>query len=104
MTLDWSMDELQNLPPQYGCRILLEKATMNQLNDKSWPNNAYIVTYKLNDKMHKDLCMGHRAKIFDLYYDKFGKDVIQNIDWGYGTVSPKIWGSQSKTKEDKKKK
>jgi len=47
--------------------------------------------------------MGPRVKVFDLYYDKFGKGVIENIDWGYGTVSPKLWGYQSKNKDDKKK-
>lgn len=75
---------------------------MDQLKDKSWPNDAYIITYKINNETYKDLCRGSRVKIFDLYYDKFGKNVIQDIDFGYGTVSPKLWGYKSP--ENKKKK
>jgi len=104
MANGWSSDEKQNLPPKYGCRILLEKATMDQLNDKSWPNNAYIVTYKIDEVVYKDLCQGTRTKVFDLYYDKFGSGVIKNIDWGFGTVSPKLWGYQPKSKDDNRKK
>lgn len=100
----WSLDEKQNLPSKYGCRILLEGATMDQLKDKSWPNNAYIVRYRLNGQIYRDLCQGTRSKVFDLYYDKFGKEVIEHIDWGYGTVSPKIWGYQPKNKDENKKK
>lgn len=103
MSASWSAEEKQNLPQRYGCRILLERATMDQLHDKSWPNNAYIVTYRLDGQVYKDLCQGLRTKVFDLYYDKFGKGVIENIDWGYGTVSPKLWGYQSKNNDDKKK-
>jgi len=103
MAQSWSADEKESLPQRYGCRILLEKATMDQLNDKSWPNTAYIVTYRLEGQVCKDLCMGPRTKVFNLYYDKFGKGVIENIDWGYGTVPPKLWGYQSKNKDEKKK-
>lgn len=104
MTDGWSSDEKQNLPPKYGCCILLERAPMDQLKDKSWPNNAYIVTYRLNGQLYRDLCQGTRSKVFDLYYDKFGKGVIENIDWGFGTVSPKLWGNQPKNKSENKKK
>jgi len=98
----WSEEEKKDLPPRYGCSILLENASMDQLKDKSWPNDAYIITYKINNETYKDLCRGSRVKIFDLYYDKFGKNVIQDIDFGYGTVSPKLWGYKSP--ENKKKK
>lgn len=98
----WSEEEKKDLPPKYGCNILLENASIEQLKDKSWPTDAYIITYNLNKETYKDLCRGSRVKIFDLYYDKFGKNVIKNIDFGYGTVSPKLWGYKSS--ESKKKK
>ena len=91
----WSPEEKKNLPPKYGCSILLEKATLEQLKDPSWPLDAYIVKYKIDNTLHMDLCRGTRVKIFDLYYDKFGSGVIQEITWGYGKVNPKIWGYKS---------
>jgi hypothetical protein len=49
-----------------------------------------------------DLCRGTRVKIFDMYYDKFGPDVITKIDWGYGRVSPRIWGYKAPEKKKRK--
>ena len=41
------------------------------------------------------------VELFDMYYDKYGKGAVQTIDFGYGTVNPKLWRYKSK---DKKKK
>ena len=97
----WSSEEKTNLPSKYGCTILLEKASIEQLKDPSWPLDAYIIKYKIDDKIYMDLCRGSRVKIFDLYYDKFGTGVIQDIGWGYGKINPKLWGYKS---PDSKKK
>ena len=37
-----------------------------------------------------------------MYYDKFGPGVVKKIDWGYGRVSPKIWGYKSPEKKRRK--
>jgi hypothetical protein len=37
-----------------------------------------------------------------MYYDKFGPGSVQKIEFGYGRVSPRIWGY--KAPEGKKKK
>ena len=60
-----------------------------------------IVTYKVKDKVPFDLCRGSKVNIFDLYYDKFGKESLQGIDFGHGNINPQMWGY--KTKEKKKK-
>ena len=91
----WSSEEKKNLPQKYGCSILLERATMEQLKDPSWPVDAYIIKYKIDDNVYMDLCRGSKVKIFDLYYDKFGTGVIQDIGWGYGKINPKLWGYKS---------
>jgi len=98
----WSSEEKKNLPPKYGCTILVENATMEQLKDPSWPLDAYIIKYEIENKIFMDLCRGTRVKIFDLYYDKFGPGVVRDIGWGYGKVNPKLWGYQSKSKNKKK--
>ena len=76
---------------EYGCELLLENASQEDLKKTCYPSDAMIVTYKVKDKVHFDL----------LYYDKFGKGSLQGIDFGKGNINPSMWGY--KTKEKKKK-
>ena len=62
-----------------------------------------IVSYKTEGKIHKDLVRGPRVNIFDLYYDKFGKDAIQKIDYGHGTVNPTQWGYKAPERKKRRK-
>jgi hypothetical protein len=100
--LEWTPEEKTNLPARYGCQILVEKASSQQIKDPSFPSDTYIVTYTIDDNTYTDLCRGTRVKVFDLYYDKFGSGVIQNIDFGYGRVNPKIWGYKAPEKKKRK--
>lgn len=100
--VEWTSEEKTSIPPMYGCEILLEKASIKQIKDPSFPNDAYVITYLINGEVYKDLCRGTRSKIFDMYYDKFGPGVIQNIDFGYGRVNPKIWGYKMPEKKKRK--
>ena len=89
------------LPSNYGCEILLEKTTVERAKDTSFPNDAYLIWYIVEDKEHIDLVRGTRTRIFDMYYDKYGPGVVQKIDFGYGRTNPKLWGYKQ---PDKKKK
>ena len=86
---------------EYGCELLVENANQEQLQKTNYPSDAMIVTYKVKDKVHFDLCRGSKVNIFDLYYDKFGKGSLQGIDFGKGNINPSMCGY--KTKEKKKK-
>ena len=86
---------------EYGCELLVENASQEELKKTSYPSDAMIVTYKVKDKVHFDLCRVSKVNIFDLYYDKFGKGSLQGIDFGRGNINPQMWGY--KTKEKKKK-
>lgn len=99
---EWTKEEKESLPPRYGCQILVEKGTIDQVKDPSWPNDAHLIWYKVGEEVHMDLCRGTRSKIFDLYYDKFGPGVVQKIDWGYGRTSPKLWGYKAPEKKKRK--
>lgn len=101
---NWTAEEKKDIPPKYGCEIIYERATESQIKDTNVPNDAYIITYKLEDIVYKDLCRGTRVKIFDLYYDKFGPGSIIEIDWGYGRVNPKLWNYKSPNTDKKKRK
>lgn len=98
----WTPEEKKEIGSQYGCELLLENATLQQLKDPSLPSDAYVVTYIVNDETYVDLCRGTRTKIFDMYYDKFGSGCIQNIDWGYGRTNPKLWGIKVPEKRKRK--
>ena len=98
----WSAEE-KKLISRYGCQLLAEDANQEQIDDRSWPTDAVVITYKSEDKLHQDVCRGPRVNIFDLYYDKFGKGALQSIDFGKGTVSPTIWGYKQPEKKKRRK-
>ena len=52
---------------EYGCELLVENASQEELRKTSYPSDAMIVTYKVKDKVHFDLCRGSKVNIFDLY-------------------------------------
>ena len=90
-------------PSDYGCQILLEKTTIEAAKDKSFPNDARLIWYIVDGVEYVDLTRCSKtSKLFDMYYDRYGKGAVQKIDFGYGTVNPKLWGN--KPKKDKKRK
>jgi len=99
---EYGKEEKNILPSSYGCEILLEKTTIEKAKDSSFPNDAYLIWYNVDEKKHIDLVRGSRVRIFDMYYDKYGPGSVQKIDFGYGRTNPKLWGYQ-KTEKKKRK-
>ena len=90
-------------PSDYSCQILQEKTTLEAANDKSLPNDARLIYYIVDGVQHIDLPRCKKTvQLFDMYYDKYGKGAVQKIEFGFGTVNPKLWGY--KKPDDKKKK
>ena len=90
-------------PSDYSCQVLLERTTLEAANDKSFPTDARLIWYIVGNQKFIDLVRCTKvSKLFDMYYDKYGKGAVQKIDFGYGTVNPKLWGV--KPKEQKKRK
>ncbi len=98
----WSAEE-KKLVSTYGCQLIYEDATQEQLVDRKVPTDTMIVTYKTEEKVHRDLCRGSKINIFDLYYDKFGKGSLVSIDWGHGNIKPSQWGYKPPEKKRKKR-
>jgi len=95
--------EKQILPHEYGCEILLEKTTVEESKDPSFPNDAYLIWYIVDGKECIDLTRCHKkVNLFDMYYDKYGPGAVRKIDFGYGRVSPKLWGYQKPEKKKRK--
>jgi len=89
---------------KYSCQILLEKTTIEQAKDKTFPTDARLVWYKVDGVEYIDLTRCRKTvELFDMYYDKYGAGSVQRIDFGYGSVNPKLWGYKAKEGDKKKK-
>lgn len=90
------------LPREYGCEVLLEKTTLEKTKDSSFPTDAYLIWYIDEDQQCIDLVRGTRVRIFDMYYDKYGSESIQRIDFGYGRSNPRLWGYKQPEKKKRR--
>ena len=99
---EWSAEEKETMQQSYSCSLIFERATPEQIRDKSLPTDTLQVRYTLNGQVHTDLCRGKRVDVFNLYYDKFGKGALLYIGWAHGTVNPKMWGYKAPDKKKRK--
>ena len=91
-------------PQDYSCEIILEKTTKDKANDRKLPSDAFNVYYMVDGEERLDVTRaGKKVNIFDLYYDKYGKDAIKKIDYGQGTVNPRQWGYKEPQKKKRRK-
>ena len=51
----WTAKEKENLNLRYSTCLLKENCNEEDLNDRSLPLDAYIVTYKMDGAIRKDL-------------------------------------------------
>ena len=97
------MSETTINPSDYSCQILQEKTTLEAANDKSLPNDGRLIYYVVDGTEYIDLTRCKKtSQLFDFYYDKYGPGAVKKIDFGFGSVNPKLWGY--KKPEDEKKK
>lgn len=90
-------------PSSYGCQILLEKTTIELANDKSYPTDAKLIWYVDDGTEYVDLTRCKKSvDLFDMYYDRYGPGAVRKIDFGYGSVKPKLWGYKPSEKKKKK--
>ena len=99
----WSKEEKESSKTKYSCEILVSNGTLADVHNTQTPSDAFIVKYVVEDKTILDLTRGSKSKIFDMYWDKF-KSGLKSIEYGSGTISPKLWGYQSTTSKKKKRK
>ena len=99
----WSKEEKETSKTKYACEILVSNGSLADVHTTDAPNDAWIVKYTIDNKDCLDLSRGTKTKLFDMYYDKF-KTGLKSIEYGSGTVSPRLWGYQTKTARKKKRK
>ncbi len=72
-------------------KIVHENCDLEKYNNNKLPNTAYVVTYKVDGTECNDITISQKkVEIFDHYYDKYKKDLI-NIVQSKGTSNPKLW-------------
>ena len=98
----WTKTEKEESKEKYGCEIVIENGSLNEVRTTNAPTDSYIVYYIHGDKDHYDLVRGTRVKIFDMYYDKFKGD-LKSIEYGSGNVKPNLWGYKTPSKNKKRK-
>ena len=98
----WSKKEKETSKEIYGCEIIIENGSLNEVMTTEAPSDAWIITYEFDGTVHRDLTRGTRVKLFDMYYDKF-KMGVKIIDYGKGNIKPNLWGYQNAQGPKKKK-
>ena len=86
----WTKEEKESSKTNYACEILVSNGTLSDVYTAQAPNDAWVVKYTTDNKDCLDLTRGTRTKLFDMYWDKF-KGGLKSIEYGKGTVSPKLW-------------
>ena len=99
---NWTTAERQNCLKDYGCEIIVDNGSSDDVRTKKAPTDAFIVTYHHEDKVCRDLTRGAKIKLFDMYYDKF-KNGIKSIEYGCGTIKPQSWGYKSPQQKKRRK-
>ena len=98
----WTASEREGSRKKYGCEIMIENGTLEQVKTKDCPNDARIVTYEVDGETRYDLTRSQKAvSIFNMYWDKF-REGLKSIEYGEGRHNPKLWGAKSP--ETKKRK
>ena len=98
----WSASEKESSKQKYGCEILIENGTYEEVCTKDAPNDARIVKYEVDGIICYDLTRASKVvNIFDMYWDKF-REGIKSISFGHGRISPKLWGYQAPKKKKQK--
>ena len=88
----------------YSCEIIFEKTTKEKADDKHLPTDAFNVFYTVDGKEHIDVTRSEKmANVFDMYYDRYGKGVVQKIEYGHGTIRPNLWGLKAPEKKKRRK-
>ena len=91
-------------PKDYYCEIIHERTTKDKAEDKSLPTDAFNVTYVVEGETRLDVTRSEKMmNVFDMYYDRYGKDAVQKIDYGAGAVRPNLWGVKPPEKKKRRK-
>ena len=71
---------------------LHENCNPQEDNNTKLPYTAYLIWYKVEDQIRYDIAMGDKqVDVFDVYYDKYGKDGFIGMKQSEGRIQPNRW-------------
>tara|TARA_B100001094_G_scaffold329887_1_gene393724 strand:- start:313 stop:675 length:363 start_codon:yes stop_codon:yes gene_type:complete len=91
-------------PSAYSCEIILEKTSKELAMGKKYPTDAFMVYYNFEGVDYIDLTRSYKmVNVFDMYFDRYGKGSVKNIEHGYGNITPSQWGYKAPERKKKRK-
>ena len=63
----WTKEEREKIKSEYGCDIVVENGSYQDVKTRSAPTDSYIVKYMHDDKICFDLTRGSKSNLFDMY-------------------------------------
>jgi hypothetical protein len=75
-------------------QIMQEGVDLSTFDDTDLPTDVHIVTFTKDGVKQFDIVRAYtKVDIFDVYYDKLGKEnPIHSIKSGYGRIKPILFG------------
>ena len=98
----WSQKERDSTKEKYGCEVIVDGGSIQDVSIKQAPTDSYIIKYVYNDNIHYDLTRGTKVNLFDMYWDKIKGD-LKEINYGNGTIKPNLWGYTAPKSKKKRK-
>ena len=98
----WTTEENNKHQTLYGCDILVENGSLEDVSIKNAPTDSYIIKYEHEEKTYYDLTRGTKITLFDMYWDKF-KNGLKSIEYGKGGIKPNLWGYKAPQQKKKRK-
>lgn len=77
-------------------KILFENCDRDKAQDRTLPNNAFLIEYKVDEGAASsyDIALGAKqSEIFDYYYDKYKKGFV-TMNQTEGRANPKLYGNK----------
>ena len=85
-------------------KIIHENCDPELANDKTLPNNAFLIEYKIDGTSYYDIsAAAKQSELFDHYYDKYKRDFV-TMKQAEGRISPKLWCNEPPKSKNKKRK
>ena len=63
---EWSAEEKESMVQSYSCHLVAERATPEQIKDKTLPTDTLQVQYRFEGEVYTDLCRGKRVDVLSL--------------------------------------
>lgn len=83
-------------------KFIHENCNKELAQNRELPSTAYIVTYKVDDKLQYDIVIPrNKVDIFDHYWDKY-REAFISLKQTEGRANPRLYGLEPKPEKKKK--